>query len=198
MVAKCGILRSRTQVSGSWPSVGDYLITPVYLCWDLKNVTWNMKEKRKKGRGTEKLSRAFTLLKNKFSSLIFWQISLYAPGYRSFCGFFFLFNFFGGHLCTTNQSLPVIWFWNKEARDGNISQEDHWECTVICKNSDSNFIPFVHVSEIFLLQLLRFKKKFFFGRRNCWLTGILLSGVSSISFSYHECPAFIFKASLFG
>lgn len=160
MVAKCGILRSRTQVSGSWPSVGDYLITPVYLCWDLKNVTCNMKEKRKKGRGTEKLSRAFTLLKNKFSSLIFGRSLSMPQATEVSVDSFFFSIFLGGHFCTTNQSLPVVWFWNKEARDGNISQEDHWECTVICKNSDSNFIPFVHVSEIFLLQLLRFKKNF--------------------------------------
>lgn len=155
---KCGILRSRTHVTGSWPSFGcDYLVTHVYLCWDLGTVAWNMKEKKKgkKGRGSN-LSRALSLLKSKFSSLISGR-SLFMPRAIKVLGRFSSFLFcLWGHLSTTNQSLPVFRFWNTGAGAGEISQEDHSECTVICKSSDSDFIPFLHFDETFLLQLLRF------------------------------------------
>lgn len=185
MVAKGGILRSRTQVSGSWPSVGDYLITPVYLCWDLKNVTWNMKEKRKK----EKLSRAFTLLKNKFSSLIFGR-SLSMPQATEVSVDSFFFSIFFG-VISLPQTKAYQWFGFERKRPGMETYP---------KETTGNAKLFVKIlTQILFLLFTSVKfsycscwglKKFFFGKRNCWLTGILLSGVSSTWFSYHECPAF--------
>lgn len=196
MVAKCGILRSRTRVSGSWPSAGDYLITPVYLCWDLKNVTWNMKEKRKKGRGTEKLSRAFTLLKNKFSSLIFGR-SLSMPQATEVSVDSFFFSIFFG-VISVPQTKAYQWFGFEIKRPGIETYP---------KKTTGNAQLFVKIlTQILFLLFMSVKfsycscwglKKIFFwekklltywnSAKRCQLNLVLLSQMSCLLYLWLHC-----------
>lgn len=112
---KCRILRSRTHVSGSWSSIGYYLKIHVCLCWDLKNVVWNMKKEKKETKREEILVKLLPFGKISFVSQIFGrcfsmpqaiQATVDFPFYQSF---FLLFGIRGG-VTSLPQAKAYKWF----------------------------------------------------------------------------------------